>query len=88
MGKKIKISAEDYQEKLFDVAKTLLPSMVDKQTESYLVDRKKRGSLVFNCVAVAQHLLEELGYEDTDTGVIAGEDQTTIRNLNDILREE
>lgn len=88
MGKRIKISEKDYQEKLFEVAKTLLPSMVDKQTEAYLVDRKKRGSLVFNCVAVAQHLLEELGYEDSDSDVIPGQDQTAIRNLNDILSED
>ncbi len=88
MAEKITITDKEYQEKLFEVAKTLLPSMVDKQTEAYLVDRKKRGSLVFNCVAISEHLLEELGYENIDSNVAPGLDQTAIRNINEILGDD
>lgn len=87
MSKTFEITEEEYQEKRFEVAKHLLPSLVDKQTEAFLIDKRKRGSLLFNCVAISTHLLEELGYTRKGVSRESEMDRTAIRNLGEIFRK-
>jgi hypothetical protein len=89
MSKIFEISDKEYQEKKFEVAKTLLPAMTDKQTEAFLIDKRKRGSLIFNCVAISDHLLQELGYQIKGKSSVDGDqDKVGIRNLNEMLKKK
>ena len=89
MSQIIEISEKEYLEKKFDVAKTLLPTMAEKQTESFLIDKRKRGSLIFNCVAISDHLLQELGYQIEGKDPVGDDaDRTVIRNLGEMLKKK
>jgi hypothetical protein len=89
MSKTFEVTTEEYQQKKFEVAKTLLPSMADKQTEAFLIDKRKRGSLIFNCVAISEHLMQELGYQvKGKSAVDDDEERTVIRNLGEMLKKK
>lgn len=59
--KGIAVSEEEYYEKKLEVAMNLLPQLVAKVSEEYLQDKKKRASLIYNCCAISEDLLYEVG---------------------------
>ena len=59
--KGIAVSEKEYYDKKLEIARSLLPAMVNKVTEEYLVDKRKRASLLFNCVSISEDLLTEMG---------------------------
>lgn len=60
--KKLGISEEEFFEKKLEIAKNLLPQMVAKVTEEFMQDKRKRASLLYNCSAISEDMLNELGF--------------------------
>lgn len=65
--KKMGISEEEYFDKKLEIAKNLLPQMVAKVTEEFMQDVRKRASLLYNCHAIAEDMLKELGFYVEDS---------------------
>ena len=94
----LKIDEKEYMLKKLEVAKHLLPTMVGQHTEEYMIDVRKRASLIYNCVAISDHLLREVGYrcasgagaKKIKTEPSSGEepgDTTAIRELGQFLKD-
>jgi hypothetical protein len=79
---KFELSAKDYQEKKYEISKEILASVLSVDYLEKGVEFKRRINLIFNCILVANNLMDELGYyvqgKKTDEG-------TSIRKLQDIL---
>jgi hypothetical protein len=79
---KFELSAKAYQEKKYEVSKEILASVLTVEYLEKGVEFKRRVNLIFNCILVANNLMDELGYyvqgNKTDEG-------TSIRKLQDIL---
>ncbi|MBD66856.1 MAG: hypothetical protein CME62_16760 [Halobacteriovoraceae bacterium] len=91
MSRKYAISEKDYIEKKLEVAKNLLPTMVGQQTEAYVQDPRKRESLIYNCVAISDHLLREIGFCVSGSQAREATDihnKTAIRKLSEMLNED
>jgi len=80
----IEVSEEEYYDKKLEIARNLLPAMVAKVTEEYLQDKRKRASLLYNCVAISGDLLTEMGITMEQPPKLLGGDnpRTTIKNPN------
>ncbi|MBY0413642.1 MAG: hypothetical protein K2Q18_05735 [Bdellovibrionales bacterium] len=82
MSEKFEISAQEYQEKKYQISKDILASVLTHEYLEKGVEFKRRVNLIFNCILVANNLMDELGYHvkgnKTDEG-------TSIRKLQDIL---
>lgn len=79
---KFELTPQAFQEKRYEISKDILSSVL---TVDYLekgVEFKRRLNLIFNCILVANNLMDELGYfikgPKTDEG-------TSVRKLQDIL---
>lgn len=60
----MKISKKEYLEKKLSIAKRVLPTLLDKvDSDAFIADPLKRGSLVYKSGALADALLKEVGYE-------------------------
>lgn len=90
MPRLCEIREKEYLDKKFEAAKEILPVMLNKVDVAYINDVRKRGSLIFNAVAVADHLLQELGYRIKGQATAQGQSQeaTAIRKLGDMLKED
>ena len=92
MPRLCEIREKEYLDKKFEAAKEILPVMLEKVDISYITDVRKRGSLIFNSVMVADHLLQELGYrikgQASGSHQKPGQDATAIRNLGEMLKDE
>lgn len=94
MNNLIELDEKDYMEKKFQAAKEILPTLLSQYPPEYVIDKKKRGSVIYNCVAIAGALLDEVGYIPKGKPHFLGggeddsEDKTAIRNLGDLLKED
>lgn len=90
MARLCEIKEKEYLDKKFEAAKEILPVLLDKVDSAYITDVRKRGSLIFNSVAVADHLLQELGYrvKGSSTSQAPDQESTAIRKLSDMLKNE
>lgn len=59
--KGIQIEEEEYYEKRLEVAQNLLPQMVAKVSQEFMLDTRKRASLIYNCVSISEDLMKEAG---------------------------
>lgn len=88
MPRLCEVKEKEYLDKKFEAAKEILPVMLDKVDVAYITDIRKRGSLIYNTVAVADHLLQELGYRVRGSESAKGktDEATAIRKLEDMLK--
>ena len=56
------IKEKEYLDKKFEASKEILTVLLSQHSTDYIIDRKKRGSLIFHTCAIADDLLQELGY--------------------------
>lgn len=60
----MKVLRKEYLEKKLSIAKSILPTLLNKvDSDAFIADPLKRGSLVYKSGALAEALLRELGYE-------------------------
>lgn len=93
MARLCEISEKEYLDRKFEAAKEVLPTMLDKVDIAYITDVRKRGSLIFNTCAIADHLLQELGYRVKGNATAASmgqaeQDSTGIRKLSEMLLDD
>lgn len=64
MDKKLKrnLAKDDYQDRLYEVAKTILPSIYDKVDRKYMESRSTFIRTCFTALSIAEVFLSELGY--------------------------
>lgn len=80
------IKEKEYLDKKFDAAKGIVIALLQQHPPEYVIDVKKRGSLIFNTCAVAEHLLQELGYRVAGKKVSQDPtEMTAMRKLEDIF---
>ncbi|MDP7321832.1 MAG: hypothetical protein QF441_14590 [Bacteriovoracaceae bacterium] len=87
----IELDKKEYLEKKLNVAKEILPILLAQKSLDYITDVRKRGSLVYNTVAIADHLLIEVGFSqkgETASHRDSNEDRTAIRKLSELLKED
>lgn len=80
---RIEIGDKEYYEKRYEVSKEILAGAITHEKIDTMGDTIQRQSLVFNCIAIADILLEELGYTRKMSS-----DHASIRNLKDLLQNE
>ena len=82
---KFYISAEEYQQKRYEISREILSNAIAK-TELQNGDgiAKLNESFIFNSILVADNLLEELKYAVEPKKI--GQDETSIRTLSSILK--
>ncbi len=91
MKKYIEIERSEYIYKKLDAAKEILPVLIAQHSMDYITDVRKRASLVYNSVAMANELLEEAGLVIKGEPVRSkdpGEEVTAIRKLSELLKED
>lgn len=82
---KHEISSKEFQEKRYQISKDILASVLTAEALEKGVDIKRRVNLIFNCILVANTLMDELGY------YIQGpktEEGSRMRKLQDILENK
>jgi hypothetical protein len=79
---KTSISAQEYQEKRYEVAKAIISSVMTA-ADLQSGESKQRTSIIFNSLQVADSLLEELYTKSFARG---GGDEPSVHNLSDILK--
>ena len=81
-NERFELSAKEYQQKRYEISKDILASVLSVDYLEKGVEFKRRINLIFNCMQVANNLMDELGYhvqgKKTDEG-------TSVRKLQDIL---
>lgn len=80
---KIEISEEEYLEKRYDIAKSLLSNVVNSENLDSFNEAKKQASILFNCISLTDALLKELGYYYKSKNV--AKDETSIHKLSDLI---
>ena len=93
----MKISKKEYLEKKLSIAKEVLPELLSKiDADKFIADPLKRGSLVYKSSALADALLQEIGYELSQHDDVpakpqqiqkASQEKTGMINLNDIKKK-
>lgn len=87
MASLIKVSEKEFREKQLVVASNLLTSLVAQQDYSFMIDKKKRGSIIYNCSAISEDLVREIGFVFDNSLDDGEEDRTVIRKLGEMLKE-
>lgn len=83
------IKEKEYLDKKFEAAKEIIGVMLSQHPPEYTIDARKRGSLIFNTCAIADDLLQELGYRVAGKKVSKNPNEmTAMRKLEDILVED
>lgn len=80
---KIEISEQEYHEKRFEIAKSLLSNVVSQENIDSFNEAKLQGSVLFNCISLSDALLKELGYFYKSKNVM--KDETSVHKLSDLL---
>lgn len=90
MEKIVELTGKEFLEKRFEAAKEILPMLLNKNDLEYIVDSRKRTSLIFHAVKIADNLLAEVGYtfKGSENQIQNNEDLTAIRKLSDLLHGE
>jgi len=91
MARICEIKEKEYLDKKFEAAKQIIPVMLTQYPPEYVIDPKKRASLIFNGVSIAENLLQELGYRIAGAPVSnrpPGQDSTAIRKLGDMFSKK
>lgn len=81
--RRIEIPEKEFEEKRFTAAKDILAGALTHEKIEAMGDSIQRQAVVFNCISIADTLLEELGYARK-----VNPDHTTVRNLKDILKDD
>jgi hypothetical protein len=93
------IPPSEYQQKRYETARDIIASVATADKISTIAEDKQRDSLIFNCILLADALLEELGYYTAAEGVSSpppaareaapkappSPDKTTVRSLKSII---
>lgn len=87
---KAQISSQEFLQKRYEIAKDILASAVTA-SEIQNGDSKLRSSMIFNCIQMADSLLEELylspfGPNETNEEVLAKNSEKSIHKIADILK--
>lgn len=84
------INREDYYTKKLDTAKEILPILISQHSMDYITDVRKRASLIYNSVAIADELLDEVGFtiEGEEIRKKSTDEVTAIRKLSELLKED
>ncbi|MFT6632590.1 MAG: hypothetical protein ACJAS4_002554 [Bacteriovoracaceae bacterium] len=91
MKKYYEIDEYDFLEKKLSAAKEILPLLISQQATDYTTDVRKRASLIYNCVAIAGDLLDEVGFVVKGTDLSDKDpdhERTAIRKLSELLKED
>lgn len=88
MKTRIKLPKQEYRQKRYEVSKSTMASVISKEGIEFATDSKQRESFIFNCVLLADSLLEELGYFEEGSPESAHGEETSIKRLSDILGSE
>lgn len=82
---KFEISSEEYQQKRYEICKDMLSSILTIEYLEKGHDSKRRVNLIFNCMTMANNLMEELGYYSRGPKTDEG---TSVRRLKDIFENK
>lgn len=81
---RLEVSDKEYFEKRYECAKEILAGAISHEKIEQMGDSSvQRQAIVFNCITLADMLMEELGYARK-----MNPDHASVRNLKDLLREE
>ena len=89
MQKLYELDEKEFLLKKLEAAKEILPVLLSQHPPEYVIDVKKRSSVIYNCVSIASDLLNEVGFIVKGASkAVPEEDRTAIRKLEDILKED
>lgn len=80
---RLEVSDKEFFEKRYECAKEILAGAITHEKIDTMGDSIQRQALVFNCISIADLLMEELGYQRK-----MNPDHASVRNLKDLLKEE
>jgi predicted metal-binding transcription factor (methanogenesis marker protein 9) len=83
---KIEISENEYCDKRYEIARSLLANVVTRENIDSLNEAKVSASIIFNCISLSDSLLKELGYYYKTKN--AQKDETSVHSLSDLLKKE
>ena len=83
----IELSEKEYADRKLEASKTILPVMMSQLSMEYMQDTRKRASVIYNAVAIANEMLREIGYvqEGASAEPEKNTDRTAIRKLSEML---
>ena len=79
---KIVVSTKEFEKLRYDTTLSIISGVVTLEKLDSMEEHKQRQALIYNCLLLADAMLDELGYVKT-TGPI--QDKTGTRNLKDLL---
>jgi hypothetical protein len=91
MKKYYEIDEYDFLEKKLSAAKEILPLLISQQATDYTTDVRKRASLIYNCVAIAGDLLDEVGFVVKGTDLSDKDpdhERTALSKVRELFKEE
>lgn len=83
---KIEISEQEYCDKRYEVARSLLANVVNRENIDSLNEAKLQASVIFNCISLSDSFLKELGYFYKSKH--SAKDETSVHSLNELLKKE
>ncbi len=87
MKKLVKLTNKEYLDRQLATAQTILPVLLGYQSIDFISDVRKRGSVIYNSVAMAGEVLKEVGFTTDEIQESGGDlqDRTAIRKLSELL---
>ncbi len=86
----VEINEKEYADRKLEAAKTILPVMMSQLSMEYMQDTRKRASVIYNAVAIANEMLREIGFVPTGASANPEKntDRTAIRKLSEMLGDD
>ncbi len=82
------IDEKEYLEKKLQTAQSVLPTLLGLHSIEYIIDNRKRASLIFHSLAIAEDVMREIGYTSSTAQSQSTEELTAIRKLSDMLKKD
>jgi len=79
---KIVVSTKEFEKLRYDTTLRIMAGVVTLEKLDAMEEHKQRQSLIYNCLLLADAMLDELGYQKTSGPL---QDKTGTRNLKDLL---
>ena len=79
---KIVVTTKEFEKLRYETTLKIISGVVTLEKLDSMEEHKQRQSLIYNCLLLADAMLEELGYQKTSGPL---QDKTGTRNLKDLL---
>ena len=90
MKKMVKLTDKEFLDRQLATAQTILPVLIGHQSIEFISDIRKRGSVIYNSVAMAGEVMKEVGFTTEEIQTNGGDlqERTAIRKLSELLGSE